>query len=411
MNFKPQNGFEQIKVSDRLDDVVEKAIDKAKRDKKKRVFKAKLIKYSMAAASIAIIFMTSVKFIPVFAQAISNVTIGQPINYELQFHYDKNIANAVKEGISQYINESKIEKNIKITVNNVVADDKNLFIFYTLNGKANKEGFKNLLLQNLKISDDEDNILLDSTSNYYSKLPAKLDNKDGDFLFTFNKKYSCIITSLGNNIKNYSQNQETYGCIELTRCDGSKIPEELHLKFLSLAETYKMSYSKEKYEEFLSKFKREPMSISSEWNFDINAYQNLKYKKPETYNDIKFSENNTDFNIKSVKIYPTRIETRIELGKNKLDSEQCYSIGREILKNGKIDNSKLPYLIDEKGSKYMFSDNDLEELDSDKCLNLNFQSSYFTQSKELYLVISQLNYNNGPDNFSKNIEQSKIRIK
>ncbi|NMM64065.1 DUF4179 domain-containing protein [Clostridium sp. P21] len=409
MDFKPKNGFEQIKVSDNLDDVVEKAIRKAKNDKKKNRVKRKLIKYTAVAASIAVIFVTSVKFIPVFAQAISNVTIGQPITRELQCYYDKNIANAVKEGASQCVDEGKISKNVKVTINNIVGDDKNLFIFYTLNGKMNKEGLKNLLLQNFKITDDEDDELLDSTSNYYSKLPAKLDHKDGEFLLTYNKKYSCIVASLGDSFKDYSQNQESYGCIEISSCSGSKIPEELHLKFLSLTENYKMSYSKEKYEKFVSNFKREPISISGEWKFDINTYKSLKYKKPEVYNNIKFNENDTDFNIDSVKIYPAHIEMRIKLGKNKINSAQCYSIGRETIKNGKLDNSKLPYLVDEKDNKYMFSDNELDEMDSDNCLSMNFQSSYFKDSKELYLVINQLNYDNDFGDFSENIK--KVRIK
>ncbi|AKA67334.1 DUF4179 domain-containing protein [Clostridium scatologenes] len=411
MDFKPKNGFEQIKVSEKLDDVVEKAIKKAKKDKKKNIIKTKLIKYALAAASISIIFMTSVKFIPVFAEAINNVTIGQAITRELQYYYDKNIGNAVKEGASQCIDESKINKNIKVTINNIVGDDKNLFIFYTLNGKINKEELKNLLLQNFKITDNDDNLLLDSTSNYYSKLPAKLDHKDGDYLLTYNKKYSCVVASLGNSFKNYSKSGESYGCIELSSINGSKIPNELNLEFLSLTEAYKMSYSKNKYEDFFSNFKREPISISGQWKFDINAYQSLKYKKPEVYNNIKFRENSTDFNIKALKIYPTHIEMRIELGKNTINSAQCYSIGRQIIKNEKIDNSKLPYLIDEKGNKYLFADNDLEEMDSDNCLNMNFQSSYFRDSKELYLVINQLNYDNDSQQFSKDIESTKIKIK
>ena len=141
MDFERRNGFEQIKVSDKLDDVVEKVINKAKKDKKKAMLKRKFIKYSMAA-SLVIIFVSSIKFIPVFAQAVSNVTYGIPITHELQFHYDKNIGTAVKDGLSQYVNESKTDQNVKVTINNMVSDDKNLFVFYTLNGKTNKEGLK-----------------------------------------------------------------------------------------------------------------------------------------------------------------------------------------------------------------------------------------------------------------------------
>jgi hydroxylamine reductase (hybrid-cluster protein) len=36
MNTKSQYGFEQIKVSDRLDEVVKKAIERAKKEKKEK---------------------------------------------------------------------------------------------------------------------------------------------------------------------------------------------------------------------------------------------------------------------------------------------------------------------------------------------------------------------------------------
>lgn len=412
MDFKPENGFEQIKVSDKLDDVVEKAINKAIKDKQKKLIrKSKINKISIAVASIFILFITSIKFMPVFAQVLSSVTMGPSITRELHYHYDKNIGTIVKEGLAQNINESKTDKNIKVTINSVVADDKNLFVFYTLNGKENKEELKNLLLQNFKIVDDKGNDLLDSTFNYYTELPAMLYNRDGDFLLTFNKKYRCIVTSLGNNIKNYGQNEETYGALEISSRDGSKIPEKLNLKFMSFTEAYKMSYSKEKYNNFLSKFNREPISIKGDWSFNLEIDPKLVGKETQVYSNIKFSANHTDFNIKSFKIYPTRIETKIQLGKNKLDSSQCYSIGRTFTKKRKPNDSKLPYLIDEKGNKYVISDNDFKEMDDDKCINLDFQSCYFNNSKELYLVISELNYNNGSENFAEDIGEVKIRIK
>ena len=59
----------------------------------------------------------------------------------------------------------------------------------------------------------------------------------------------------------------------------------------------------------------------------------------------------------------------------------------------------------------MLSDNDFKEMDDDKCINLDFQSCYFNNSKELFLVINELNYNNGSQNFAEDIGEVKIRIK
>lgn len=411
MDFKRDNGFEQIKISDKLDDVVEKAISKAIKDKKRNRMKSKISKFGIAAASIFIISITSIKFIPVFAQVLSNVTMGASINNELQYHCDENIENAVKNQLAQKINQSKIDKNIKVTINNVIADDKNLFVFYTLDGKENKEELKNILLKNFKITDNKNNSLLDSTFNFYPELPAVLYHKEGDFLLTYNKKYRCIVTSLGDNVKNYEKNKETYGAIELSTCDGSRMPDELNFKLTSVTEAYKMSYSKEKYNNFLSIFNREPISIKGDWSFNLKIDQKLANTKAKEYNDIKFSANHTDFNIKSLKIYPTRIETTIQLGKNKLDSSQCYSIGRVFSKNGKANYSKLPYLIDERGNKYMLSDTEIKDMDDNKCISLDFQSCYFNNSKELYLVMNELNYQDESKSFSVDIGEVKIKIK
>ena len=39
MNTKSQYGFEQIKISDRLDEVIKQAIKKAKNEKKRKIIK------------------------------------------------------------------------------------------------------------------------------------------------------------------------------------------------------------------------------------------------------------------------------------------------------------------------------------------------------------------------------------
>lgn len=408
MDSNRKNGFEQIEVSERLDSVIDMAIARAKKDKKKKLIKSNIIKYSAAVASLFIVFIASIKFIPVFAQVLNNVTVGSSVTREAKFYFDQNVGMAVNEGLAEGVNESKTNKNIKVTINNIIADDKNAFIFYTLNGKMDKQGFKNLLLQNLKIYDDRYYMLLDSTSNYYSNLPDTLDKKDGDFLLTFNDKYRCIVASIGDNIKNYSQNYETYGAIELSALDGNKIPSELNLKLLSFTEAYKMSYSKEKYDSFISNFYRNPMSINGEWNFNIKINQNLKTIRPETYNNIKFYADHTDFNIKTLKIYPTHIEAKMIVGKNKLTGAQCYSIGQNIKEN----DESLPYLVDEKGNKYKLTDTEVDDdMNSDKMLSLTFQSCYFNCPEELYLVINQLNYKDGSESFSKDIGEVKIRIK
>jgi hypothetical protein len=59
----------------------------------------------------------------------------------------------------------------------------------------------------------------------------------------------------------------------------------------------------------------------------------------------------------------------------------------------------------------MISDTDIKDLDDDNFISLEFQSCYFNNSKELYLVINELDYNDGSQNFAEDIGEVKIRIK
>ncbi|MCI1946485.1 DUF4179 domain-containing protein [Clostridium luticellarii] len=405
MKHDPKNGFEKIAISSRLDDVIKKSISKAKRDKKIRTIKLRLIKINAAIASLIIIFISSVNFVPALAESLSDVPVISSIANAVQFHYDKNIDSAVNQNLSQNISKIQKDKNISITVDNVITDDKDIFILYTLNGTMADEDIRNLLLEKFSVSDNNGKTLLNSDDFKSQRLPPKLNNKNQDSLSLSNTNYKCIISSLGNSIENYSKNKKTFGSIELISIKNMKIPDEINLKVSGITEAYNMSYSKEAYNNFTSKFNREPKNISGNWNFEIKLDKNLKSQKPEEYNNIPFSINNTDFTFKSVKIYPTHTEIRIQLGKNSIDKSQCNSIGRIV--GG--DTSKLPYLTDEKGNKYSISGNALVSMDSENCINLSFESPYFNRTNKLYLVINQLNYSNGEP--YTNIETTKVKIK
>ncbi|MCI1996814.1 MAG: DUF4179 domain-containing protein [Clostridium luticellarii] len=405
MKHDPKNGFEKIAISSRLDDVIKKSISKAKRDKKIRTIKLRLIKINAAIASLIIIFISSVNFVPALAESLSDVPVISSIANAVQFHYDKNIDSAVNQNLSQNISKIQKDKNISITVDNVITDDKDIFILYTLNGTMADEDIRNLLLEKFSVSDNNGKTLLNSDDFKSQRLPPKLNNKNQDSLSLSNTNYKCIISSLGNSIENYSKNKKTFGSIELISIKNMKIPDEINLKVSGITEAYNMSYSKEAYNNFTSKFNREPKNISGNWNFEIKLDKNLKSQKPEEYNNIPFSINNTDFTFKSVKIYPTHTEIRIQLGKNSIDKSQCNSIGRIV--GG--DTSKLPYLTDEKGNKYSISGNALVSMDSENCINLSFESPYFNKTNKLYLVINQLNYSNGEP--YTNIETTKVKIK
>lgn len=422
MNSENKNGFNQIKVSDKLDDVINSTILKASQDKSKKRFRVNFLKVNAAIVSLFVIFIVSINISPAFAESLNGVPIISSMSKALLFHYDKNIVNADKQAVK----ETKIDKDISVTIDNVVADDKDLFILYTLNGELDKNNLKNLLLKDFVLKDASNNVLVDGKDFSFATLPPELAGKTGDFIIlcgSGEKRYKCYVSSLGNSLDGYSKDKKTYGSIELISLDASsKIPAGVKLEVSSLVEAYNTTVSDgvnlelfsktgaynatlQNSSNIISKFNRKSVEIKGKWDFDFKIENNLKVVKPEEFSNIKFSTNNTDFTVESLKIYPTHIDSRIKLGENKLDKAQCNSIGD--IRSGS--RSILPYLIDESGNKYLVTGTALAPLDKDKCIQLSFESSYFNKNKELYLVISQLSYTPGAP--FMNIDPIKVKVK
>lgn len=399
------NEFENIKVPDNLDEVIKKSIKKAKHHKKIKLRKLKFLKVFGGIAAGFVIFTGAINVSPALAKSLNNVPIISSIVNVVQFHYDKNIQNAIKQNKVQNIISSKKDKNITLIINNVITDDNEAFITYTLKGDKDIKNIKNLLMENIVISDKGGNTIFDNRNYKFPIEPNKLKNKDNNYIISSDRDYKCIISSLGDDILNYSKKKETYGIIDLINTSKSKIPNEINLKVLGLTESYNPSYSKrtkEKYNEFVSKFNRKPKTINGEWNFNIKFDKQLKSQRPKEYKNIKFSINNTDFNLEYVRIYPVHTKVRIKLGNN--NGNECWGIGRVM----GLDRSKLPYLIDENNNKYNISGDSMVSTDSNNCIELSFESSYYNKPKELYLVINQLNYSKG--NHFVDLKPTKIKI-
>ncbi|HEY5560680.1 MAG TPA: DUF4179 domain-containing protein [Clostridiaceae bacterium] len=402
MDCERKSEFEQIKVSDKLDAVIKMTIEKARHDANKIRIKRNISNIIGTIAASFVIFILSINISPAFAESVQGLPIVSSLSNALLFHYDKNIANAEKQNVKI----TQVDKGINITIDNIVSDDKDLFILYTLDGQLSKDNVKNLLLENFTLKDENNNILLDSKDYKSPILSEEVEGKAGDYIMLSNKQYKCIVSSLGNSLDSFSKDKKTFGSIELISVsDSSKIPNEINIDISSLTEAYNTKLPNQNSSNFTSKFNREPFSIEGKWNFNVKIDKSLKSKKPEEFSNIKFEANNTDFNLEYLKIYPTHIDVRVKLGENKLDKSECWSIGRKL----GTDKGEFPYLIDELGNKYLISGNILANIDSNKCINLSFGSCYFNKNKELYLVISQLQYMPGPPFVA--IDPIKVRIK
>ncbi|MDT8717877.1 DUF4179 domain-containing protein [Clostridium sp. 19966] len=406
MSYEFKNGFENIKVSKQLDYTIQSTLEKVKHDKKRKKIRNRIFKFNIGIASAFSIFIVGVNISPTFAESVKNVPVLSSLSNALQFNYDKNIVNAEKQNYAQNISKTQTDNNISVTINNVVSDDKNLFLFYTLNGSKDNKDIKNLLLNDLTITDNSGKEIFNSKDFKSQVAVPQVENSTEDYLvMTSGLNYRCIVSSLGNASDDYAKDKQTSGLIELIANKNNSIPNDINLKITGFTEAYNMSYSKDKYNEFVKKFNRQPINTEGNWAFNINLNKDSSKLKSEKYSNIKFSTNNTDFTIEALDISPAHIDATVKLGKSKVDNSQCWAIGRVI--GG--DMSKILYLVDEKGNKYLLIDGVFHNIDANDCIHLTFQSSYFNNSKELYLVISQLNYSPGKP--FTNITPVKIRIK
>lgn len=403
MNNDFKDMYNKIAIPDKLDTVISESLSKARKDKVKKYRKG-TIGVCTGAASIVILFTIGINASLAFASTINSVPVISSIANALQFHYDKNMIAGVNQNDGISVNKEVSNNNVSLTANNIIGDNKDKFILFTLKGED--KNIKDLLLDKFTISDGNNNTIIDSSSFKSQVLPSSVLNEKGDFLVLNTNGYKVIVSSLGDSLKSYAEKGETYGSIEIISTDNKDIPENLNINVTGLTEAYDMTYSKGNYNAFISKFNRKPISINGKWNLSVDAQ--TKNVKAEEYDNIKFSADNTDFKVVYFRIYPSHIETQICLGKNKVDNKQLWGIGTNST-TYKDNYKDLPYLIDENGNKYTVSPSDFSYNYAAKTVNAIFQSSYYNNPKHLYLVISQLNYVGGAP--STNISPIKIQIK
>src|SRR5699024_2285792 len=115
--------------------------------KKKRNFRAVLSSVSIAA--VIFLFVLSVRVSPVFASYAGQIP-GLDRIVEL-IRGDKGLESAVKNDFVQVIGKSATHEGITFTVDEIIADEAKMIIFYTL--EADKD-YNYLMLGDLEITDE-----------------------------------------------------------------------------------------------------------------------------------------------------------------------------------------------------------------------------------------------------------------
>jgi hypothetical protein len=313
---------ENIIVPENIDDYIRKGITLGV--KKKKANKIKLMA-NAAVICILTLFTVAVRTSPAFAAYMAKVP---GLEYLVRFiNYDKGLQDAIENNFIQNINSSVTKEGIKFTIKDVIIDNSQAIIFYSIH---NQRDDKNIQLAKLNLANEEGKVLIVSTSWGGSRpYEAKGDN---------------IIEDR----------------IDVNFLEGTVLPDKLSIE-VKLRE-----------EAFNDDIEYKDSVLDSSWNFEI-AIDKEKIKameKPYALNQVVEIEGQKII-FKGVKITPTRIVVEIEYDENN---------SKKILGYDDIT------LVNEKGETWGtimngYSGSRLDENHE----SLYFQSNYFDIPKKLYI--------------------------
>lgn len=179
--------FENIKIPDKLDYTIENSLKRARKRRRLNFIR----NLSTSIAAVFVVFILTVNTSSVFAQTMMKIPIIKNIVELVKF--DKGLENAVKEGYINAVDKSAEDKGIKVTVDNIIFDNKRLVILYSI--KTEKPCY-DVYMRKLKLADEKGKEIEGCTSSYGMLTPNDEHNLfkgSIDVHFMENKQISSII--------------------------------------------------------------------------------------------------------------------------------------------------------------------------------------------------------------------------
>ena len=314
-----------IQVPSEIHSTINSSIIRAKAQQEK---KKKIIKYFSSIAASLAIFVAFINMSPAIASNISKIP-GLEYLVEL-VTFDKGLRSAIENNFVQHIDKSAEDKNIKLTIKDVIVDKRNIIIAYKVSSTDKSYNDLNISLQSsIQIIDDKNNNLIGTiqTSNYPNE----------DFKITGQKE--GIITARFND-------------------DILIVPENVKIMVKEMQDGYYDDGGVYKSDR-----------IYGEWAMNFNIDRSLASAEPYSYaiNEKIDIDNKLNVMMRNVIIYPTSGEITYQV----MDNQEY-----------KFINFINARLVDDKGLEYKLRGG-MGSVDGQSG-TLFSESTYFTQSKELY---------------------------
>lgn len=314
-----------IEVPAEINNIINNSIicAKAKQKKRKRTIKY----FSSIAASLAI-FIAFLNMSPAIASNISKIP-GFEYLVEL-LTFDKGLRSAIENNFVQHIDKSAEDKSIKLTIKDVIVDKRNIIIAYKVSTTDKSYNDLNVSLQSsIQIIDDKSNNLIGTiqTSDYPDEDFKKTGQKEG--IITARFKDDILI-----------------------------VPENVRIIVKEIQDGYYDDSGAYKSDR-----------IYGEWAIDFNINTKLASVEPHSYALNEKININDKLNVivRDVTIYPTSGEIDYQI----MDNQEYKFID--------FINARL---VDDKGLEYKLRGG-MGSVDGQSG-TLFSESTYFTQSKELY---------------------------
>ncbi|SKA87771.1 protein of unknown function [Caloramator quimbayensis] len=211
--------FENIKIPDKLDDTIEKSLKRAK--KRRRINFIRNLSTSIAV--VLAVFTLAVNTSSVFAQSMMRIPIIKNIVELVSF--DKGLENAVKEGYINTIDKSAEDKGIKVTVDNIIFDNKRLVILYSI---ETQEPYNDIYMRRIELADEKGKRIEGCTLSYGMLSPNDNHNLfkgSIDVHFIENKQIPPIIYLSSDMIDIKHNDGDNYTSIEGSWKVEIKIPD------------------------------------------------------------------------------------------------------------------------------------------------------------------------------------------
>lgn len=312
---------QHIQVPDQIDQYIHIGLEQARKSKRR---KQRTVFSTIAVATILFLFVISVRVSPVFASYAGQIP-GLDRLVEL-IRGDKGLESALKNNFVQLIGKSVTHDGITFTVDEIIADESKMILFYTIES--------------------------DETHNYFMFSDLTITDEDGEDI--------AAVVSYGSHSDDIEKSKKVSGKVDVEFGQDTNLPEQIHIS-ADIDAGNSTSYT--------------PDNQSWDISFTVDHDRFANQKDIYSINETVIVEGQK-VTFKEIIVYPTKIAIHViydEQNSKKLFGFDDLAI---INENGEEWASITNGITGQEISDY-------EEV-------LYMQSNFFEQPKELHLQFSSI---------------------